>query len=69
VGRKASPLVGGSYLSERRACCVTAGKAPLSPKTGLPMGTELVPNHTFRQILAIVRAGLLCPAKGPASKK
>jgi hypothetical protein len=45
---------------------VTAGKVPLSPKTGLPMGTDLMPNHTFRQLLARLQEDL---PKRPAVRK
>jgi hypothetical protein len=48
---------------------VAAGKVPLSPNTGLPMDTDLKPNHFARRMIGMIKDGSLSHMKPPAVGK
>jgi hypothetical protein len=56
-------------LGEAHKLLVAAGKVPLSPNTGLPMDTDLKPNHLARRLIAMIKEGSLPQFKPPAVGK
>jgi hypothetical protein len=57
------------FVTDWSLLLVAAGKVPLSPNTGAPMGRELIPNHTFRRIIEMIQKGQLAQMKRPAVEK